>query len=287
MARIGLKAARSCARWTACRLRPGRRADRSSCGSDGDRVEHAVDGVAGLVVAVGPEVAVRVEGLDGGLMAEPFLDRLDRAALGRSAGKRRNWRRSWKVAQSGSSALAATRRHTLPKALRWSGSPVRVGEHESVRVRPLPGQLRRQRVDDADRQGTGVRASGRRAPGGTSRAGRPSMAGAAGRPPRLGVGPEERSPAVRVDVDAAGEIASDGVEKPLGVALAPELPRSLRTARVLAPPGPVSTVGPLVDARHNPSLDGSKSPDPVLKKSSGPQKLLSSEDYRALRAGTG
>src|SRR5688572_5184987 len=48
----------------------------------GDTGEDEVHSVAGLVVAVGPEVAVGVEGLHGGLVAEAALNRFDRAALG-------------------------------------------------------------------------------------------------------------------------------------------------------------------------------------------------------------
>ena len=45
-----------------------------------DPGEHVVNGGAGLVVAVGPEVAVGVEGLHGRLVPEPSLDGLDRAS---------------------------------------------------------------------------------------------------------------------------------------------------------------------------------------------------------------
>ena len=78
---------------------------------------------------------------------------------------------------------------------------------------------------------------------------------------------EERPATVRVDVDAASEVASDRVEEPLGVSLASELSRALRTTRVLAPPGPIAPVPPLVDARHRP-LHRLQRPFSVLKKSS-------------------
>jgi len=44
-----------------------------------DPGEHVVHGGAGLVITVGPEVAVGVEGLHGRLVAEPSLNGLDRA----------------------------------------------------------------------------------------------------------------------------------------------------------------------------------------------------------------
>ena len=46
----------------------------------GDSGEHIVHGSACLLVTVGPEVAVSVEGLRRGLVAEPSLDGLYRAA---------------------------------------------------------------------------------------------------------------------------------------------------------------------------------------------------------------
>ena len=39
--------------------------------------EDTVDGIAGLVLAVRPEVALGVEGLHGGLVAQATLDGLD------------------------------------------------------------------------------------------------------------------------------------------------------------------------------------------------------------------
>ena len=48
----------------------------------GDATENEVHGIAGLVVAVRPEVAVGVECLGRGLVVEAALDGLDGAALG-------------------------------------------------------------------------------------------------------------------------------------------------------------------------------------------------------------
>lgn len=53
-------------------------------------------------------------------------------------------------------------------------------------------------------------------------------------PPGLGVVPKQRSPAVRIDVHAAGEIAADPVEEPLSVAFPPELPSALGTPGYLS-----------------------------------------------------
>jgi hypothetical protein len=71
--------------------------------------------------------------------------------------------------------------------------------------------------------------------------------------PFLGVVAEHCPAASRVDVEPVGQVAADGVEEPLGVALAGELAGPLGAAGVLPPPGPVPPVGSLVDARHRPS----------------------------------
>ena len=68
--------------------------------------------------------------------------------------------------------------------------------------------------------------------------------------PLLGVVPKQRPPAGGVDVGAMGQVAADGVEEALGVALARELAGLLRPAGILPPPGPIPAVGTLVDARH-------------------------------------
>ncbi|MGI8806743.1 MAG: hypothetical protein ACR2KK_02605 [Acidimicrobiales bacterium] len=68
--------------------------------------------------------------------------------------------------------------------------------------------------------------------------------------PLLGELAELGPPARRVDVDAVGQVAPDGVEEALGVGLAGELSGFLGPARVLAPPRSVAAVGPLVDAGH-------------------------------------
>ena len=47
-----------------------------------DAAEDLVDGYAGFVLAVGPEVAVGVEGFGGGVVAEAALDDLHGAAFG-------------------------------------------------------------------------------------------------------------------------------------------------------------------------------------------------------------
>jgi hypothetical protein len=100
-------------------------------------------------------------------------------------------------------------------------------------------------------------------------------------PPLLGVLPELRPAAGRVDVHPMCQVAAHGVKEAVGVALAVELPGLLRPAGILPPAGSVPPIGPLVDAHHEPS----RTLDPVLKKSSGPQKVLSSEDYNgAIRA---
>ena len=100
-------------------------------------------------------------------------------------------------------------------------------------------------------------------------------------PPRLGVGAEQCSPAGRVDVQPVHEVPAYAVQKPFGVRLPGELTGLLRAARVLPPPGSVPPVGPLVDARHGltSALPPRSRPHSVLKKSSGPQKVLRMEDF--------
>jgi hypothetical protein len=71
-----------------------------------------------------------------------------------------------------------------------------------------------------------------------------------GRAPLLGVIPEQHPAAGRVYVHAVGQVAPDGVEEELGVALAGELAGLLGPSGVLPPPGPVPAVGTLVDAGH-------------------------------------
>lgn len=74
-----------------------------------------------------------------------------------------------------------------------------------------------------------------------------------GRAPLLGVVAEQRPAAGGVDVEAVGQVAPDGVEEELGVALAGELAGLLGPSGVLPSPGPVPAVGALVDAGHRSS----------------------------------
>lgn len=101
----------------------------------------------------------------------------------------------------------------------------------------------------------------------------------------LGVVAEGDEAAGRVGVPSVGEVAPDGVEEELGLLLAAELLRLLRPSGVLAPPRPVVAVLSFVDARHVPlrsprytccstSLEPQIRRQTVLKKSSGPQKVL-------------
>ena len=92
--------------------------------------------------------------------------------------------------------------------------------------------------------------------------------------PLLGIVPEGRLAAGRIDVDAMRDVAPHGVEEPVGVSFAVEVASLLRAARVLPPAGPVSHVRPLVDARHDASPPRSADPASVLKRSSGPQSVL-------------
>lgn len=68
--------------------------------------------------------------------------------------------------------------------------------------------------------------------------------------PTLGILPEQRPAAGGADVHAVGEVAPEGVEEPLGVALAGEVADLLGAARVLPPSSAVPPVWTLVDARH-------------------------------------
>jgi len=103
--------------------------------------------------------------------------------------------------------------------------------------------------------------------------------------PLLGVVTEQGEPAGRVDIPSVGEVGPDGVEEQLGLLLASELIRLLRRSGVLAPPRPVVTVLSSIDACHVPlrlprytcctsSLEPRIRLEKVLKKSSGPQKVL-------------
>jgi hypothetical protein len=68
--------------------------------------------------------------------------------------------------------------------------------------------------------------------------------------PSLGVVAEQLLARQGVDVEAAREVPPDTVEELLGIDLPGEVLRPLRTARIFAPPCPVSPVGSLVDACH-------------------------------------
>jgi len=53
-----------------------------------------------------------------------------------------------------------------------------------------------------------------------------------------------------VHIDPVSEVATDAIQKAVGVALAGEGLGFLRPDRILTPPGPIGAVGPLVDACH-------------------------------------
>src|SRR5262249_21631753 len=98
------------------------------------------------------------------------------------------------------------------------------------------------------------------------------------RTPLLGVVAKEHLRAGRIYIEASGEVALDGVEEPLSVALAGKLPGLLGATGILPPTGAVGPVGTLVDARHArlpPTSEHRSSPHSVL---SGPQLVLRIED---------
>ena len=104
-----------------------------------------------------------------------------------------------------------------------------------------------------------------------------------GRAQLLGVLHEQRAAAGGVDVHAVGDVAPDGVEEALCIALAGEVANLLRPARGLPPSGSVVPVRPLVDARHQPaslSVDPSERPGFSPQFVLSPLKVVSSEDYK-------
>jgi hypothetical protein len=81
--------------------------------------------------------------------------------------------------------------------------------------------------------------------------------------PLLGVLLKQGAAAGGVDVHPVGDVAADGVEEALGVALLGEVANLLRTAGVLAPPGRLSMLAIPTSLRLNPS----GRPVSVLRKS--------------------
>ena len=100
--------------------------------------------------------------------------------------------------------------------------------------------------------------------------------------PLLGIRLKEDSPTIWIHIAAVGEVGSDDIQEVICIHLAFELPGLLRSAGLFTPPRSVAAVGALVDACHGVLLrtgDPPRGPHLVLKKSSGPQKVLSIEDY--------